>query len=192
MPLSHQIIYDLVPPQSTVLDLGCGDGSLLQLLQRKDCPGQGLELNPQMVQSCINKGIPVIQQDIDEGFADYQDQSFDYVLLNRTLQVTHKPLLVLQEALRVGHWVIVSFPNFAYYLSRAQLFWQGSMPKSKVLPYEWYNTPNIHLVSIRDFLRFCQDNRFRIHQQIFYNERHRLLRFWPNLLSPFALFVLSK
>jgi len=189
----HEILFNLIPEKATVLDLGCGDGKLLEQLKNKHITAQGIEIDSQLVRSCIKKGISVIQQDLDNGLADFQDNSFDFVILNKTLQATYKPLLVLKEAVRVGNHVLVSFPNFGYYQIRLQLFFSGSMPKSKDLPYEWYDTPNIHLVTIADFERFCKNNNFKIEKKIFYHEGG-LIQFpvWVNLFSPYALFVLSR
>jgi methionine biosynthesis protein MetW len=189
--LDHQLIYELIPAKSNVLDLGCGDGSLIELLQNKQINGQGIEINTELVKQCINKGISVLQDDIDQGFGSYKDHSFDFVILNKTLQATHNPLFVLKEALRVGNKVIVSFPNFGYIVVRGQLFFGGTMPKSKDLPYEWYNTPNIHLVTIADFQRFCEKNKFKVLQTIFYGEDKKLSPIFPNLFSPYALFLLT-
>jgi len=188
--LSHQIILELVPVNTKILDLGCGDGTLLSLLKDKECSVQGIEIDPSQVQICLSKGLPVVQQDIDDGFRSYRDNSFDYVLLNKTLQATHHPLLVMKEAVRVGKKVIVAVPNFAYYVIRWQLL-TGHMPKSNDLPYEWYDTPNIHLVTVADFVRFCDDNNLKILQKIFYNEKRKLSNVLPNLLAPYSLFVLT-
>ncbi len=191
MRLDHKIIYDLIPAESKVLDLGCGDGSLLLQLKEKTVRGQGIEIKSELVEECIKKGITVIQQDIDHGLSGYSDDTFDFVILNKTLQATHKPLLVMQEGLRVGKRVLVSFPNFGYIVVRGQLFFGGKMPKSRDLPYEWYDTPNIHLVTISDFERFCTKNHFKIHKKIFYNEQKVQTALWPNLFSPYALFILE-
>lgn len=192
MRLDHKLILDLIDHKAMVLDLGCGDGSLLKLLESKNIIGQGIEINSNLVQQCLKKGIPVLQDDIDQGFRGYKAESFDFVILNKTLQATHKPLLVMQEALRVGKKVLVSFPNFGYFVVRSQLFFGGKMPKSHDLPYEWYDTPNIHLVTIKDFKLFCQKNSFQILKTIFYNENMILPNCFTNLLSPYALFMLSK
>jgi methionine biosynthesis protein MetW len=188
--LDHQLIFDLLETDSLILDLGCGSGDLLKKLQTKNIKGQGVEIQPDLVKQCLSKGLNVLQANLDHGFRAYQDQSFDYVILNKTLQATHNPLLVLKEALRVGRQALVSFPNFGHYIVRSQLFFGGIMPKSQDLPYEWYDTPNIHLVTIKDFGRFCQQNNFKVKKAIFYNENRVLPAFWPNLFSPYALFQL--
>ena len=191
MRLDHKLILGLINENATVLDLGCGDGTLLKLLEHKNIHGQGIEINSDLVKKCLNKGMPVLQDDIDQGFSGYKSGSFDFVILNKTLQATHKPLLVMQEALRVGTKVLVSFPNFGYLVVRSQLFFGGKMPKSHDLPFEWYNTPNIHLVTIKDFRLFCKNNNFKILQSLFYNENTVLPSLGANLFSPYALFVLS-
>ncbi len=192
MNFADKIIYDLIPENSKVLDLGCGDGSLLSNLKNKNCLIQGIEINEDLVKSCIKNGIPVVQDDIDEGFEAYKDKSFDFVILNYTLQATYEPLFVMEKAIRVGEKVIVSFPNFAHISIRAQLFFTGKMPKNKDLPYEWYNTPNIHLVSILDFTNFCKNNNFQIERKFFYNDKRLLADFCPNLFSPYGLFVIKE
>jgi methionine biosynthesis protein MetW len=188
----HQTIESLLPEGCKVLDLGCGDGSLLAALRQKGITGQGIEINGELVKSCINKGISVLQEDLDRGLADYKDDSFDFVILNKTLQATHKPLMVLQDALRIGKKVLVSFPNFGYWVVRSQLFFGGRMPKSRDLPYEWYDTPNIHLVTISDFEKFCSKHNFKVERTIFYDEHKILPAVWPNVLSPYALFILKR
>ncbi|MDJ0624932.1 MAG: methionine biosynthesis protein MetW [Candidatus Caenarcaniphilales bacterium] len=190
--LDHQIIYDLIPKESRVLDLGCADGSLMKHLKQKDISSQGIEINYKLTKKAIEEGMNIVQQDLDKGLRDYQDSTFDYVILNKTLQATRNPVLVIQDAIRIGRKVLISFTNFGYWEIRSQLFFKGKMPKSKDLPYEWYNTPNIHLVTISDFETFCAKNNFRVNQKIFYNEFLTLPNIMPNLFSPYALFVLSQ
>lgn len=190
--VDHKIIYDLIPEGSSVLDLGCSDGKLIEVLKKKRVKAQGIEIEGELVKAAIQKGINVVQQDLDEGLVDFRENSFDFVILNKTLQATYKPLLVLKEAVRIGKHVLVSFPNFGYYQVRAQLFFGGTMPKSKDLPYEWYDTPNIHLVTISDFERFCKKNHFKVEKKIFYKEGGLIqFPFMVNLFSPYALFVLK-
>jgi len=164
--LNYSIITDLVESNSTVLDLGCGDGILLKLLKNKGINARGVEINQEKVIQCLEKGLSVIQGDIDEGLIEYPDNSYDYVILNQALQCTEKPDYVIQEMLRVGKKIVVSFPNFAYWRVRFYLFFHGQMPKSKILPFEWYNTPNIHLLTLKDFYEFAHKNKIRIEKTI--------------------------
>jgi len=192
--LDYRIITGLIQPKARVLDLGCGDGELLAMLvDEKQAIGQGVEISEEGVNSCIAKGLNVIQGNLDEGLADYADHSFDYVVLNQTLQVVRKPDLVLQEMIRVGKQGIVGFPNFAHWSVRAQLFWQGRMPKTSVLPFEWYNTPNIHLLTIRDFERFCRTRDVRIARKVYIKGPESVsANFLPNLLAQTAIYVISQ
>jgi len=146
------VVAGLVPAGSRVLDLGCGDGDLLDhLIHRHGCAGQGVEASPEALHACVVRGIPVVQADIDRGLPDFEDGAFDVVVLSQTLQAVHRPVLVLREMMRVGRLGVVSFPNFGHWRIRAQLALRGRMPVSRTLPYPWYETPNIHLCTIRDF-----------------------------------------
>lgn len=164
----YDIIIEEVPTHSRVLDLGCGDGVLLHTLQRvKKVDGYGVELSAEGVSVCLEKGLYCYQGDIDDGLADYKSNSFDYVILNQTLQSTKKPEYVLAEIMRIGKNAVISFPNFGYYRIRMQLLIKGTMPKNRLLPYEWYESPNIHLLTIRDFRRYCRERGYPVK-----NERH--------------------
>jgi methionine biosynthesis protein MetW len=160
--LNYSIISEIIEPGAKVLDLGCGDGQLLKILQEKCVRGAGVEIDQNNVIQCIEKGLSVIQGDIDTGLVEYADKSYDYVVLNQTLQSTHRPDFVIKEMLRVGKKCIVSFPNFGYWRVRLHLLFKGTMPKSKMLPYEWYDTPNIHLLTVKDFSEFAKRNNFKI------------------------------
>jgi methionine biosynthesis protein MetW len=160
--LNYSIISEIIEPGAKVLDLGCGDGQLLKILQEKCVRGAGVEIDQNNVIQCIEKGLSVIQGDIDTGLVEYADKSYDYVVLNQTLQSTHRPDFVIKEMLRVGKKCIVSFPNFGYWRVRLHLLFKGTMPKSKMLPYEWYDTPNIHLLTVKDFSEFAARNNFKI------------------------------
>jgi len=165
--LNYKIILNLVEEGSKVLDLGCGSGELLKMLkENKNVRGRGVEINEINVVKCIENGVSVFQGDIDEGLKEYQDKSYDYVILNQTLQCTHRPDYVIQEMLRVGNKIVISFPNFAYWRVRFHLFFKGTMPKSKVLPFEWFDTPNIHLLTIKDFREFCKVRDISIEKEI--------------------------
>jgi methionine biosynthesis protein MetW len=195
--LNYGIICDHIEPESKVLDLGCGSGELLKLLrEKKNAYCRGVEINEDNVIKCIEKGLSVFQGDIDEGLKDYQDKSFDYVILNQTLQCIHKPDYAIQEMLRVGKRIVISFPNFAYWKVRFYLFFNGRMPKSAILPFEWYNTPNIHLLTISDFKEFCRQRQIRILQEIYMNRANvkdnPILRFMPNLFAEEAIFIVER
>jgi methionine biosynthesis protein MetW len=142
----------MVPAGSRVLDLGCGDGALLEhLIRDRGCDGHGVEISADGFHACINRGVPVVQGDIDDGLGDFEAGSFDVVVLSQTLQATRRPAFVLQEMMRVAPSGIVSFPNFGHWRIRLALLGRGRMPSSRLLPYAWHETPNIHLCTIRDF-----------------------------------------
>jgi methionine biosynthesis protein MetW len=190
-----QIIADLIPQAGRVLDLGCGDGDLLhKLIKEKQIQGHGVELHNEHIYQCIAKGVPVVQGNLDEGLSDYQNGSFDYVILSRTLQEVHKPVVILREMVRVGRIGIISFPNFGYWRTRLQLFFQGRMPVTKTLPHQWYDTPNIHLVTVKDFKIMCGKENIRIVNQINLTAgRQRALgKLWPNAFAELVVFVLEK
>lgn len=186
-----QLIAGLIQDRSSVLDLGCGDGELLQMLvTEKGVRGTGVEISEEGVQQCIARGVPVQHADLDEGLQDYPDGSFDYVVLSQTLQAVRKPLLVVREMLRVGRQGVVSFPNFGHWRVRWMLVSTGRMPKTKGLPYEWYDTPNIHLSTVRDFEALCQGESIRINRAL-YLSGGREIDFWPNLRAEIAVFVVE-
>ncbi|MGN0014787.1 MAG: methionine biosynthesis protein MetW [Candidatus Gastranaerophilaceae bacterium] len=163
----YSFIVNLIDEHASVLDLGCGDGVLLKrLIDEKHVKGKGIEINQDKVIESIHKGLSVIQGDIDEGLADFADGEMDYVVLNQTLQSVQKPDYVIQEMLRVGKNAIVSFPNFAYWRIRAYLLFKGKMPKTENLPFEWYDTPNIHLLTVKDFFDYCDKKEIKIVKSI--------------------------
>jgi len=167
MKKEFKVIADLLPDNSRVLDVGCGDGSLMNLLvKEKNIEASGLELEKQNVQECIYKGLPVIQGDAETELYQFPDQSFDYVVLSQTLQAFYNPDKVLKELLRIGKSVVVSIPNFGYWKVRTSLLFFGKMPVTKTLPNSWYNTPNLHMCSIKDLFNYCDEKNIKI-QKVF-------------------------
>ncbi|MDP2831148.1 MAG: methionine biosynthesis protein MetW, partial [Candidatus Omnitrophota bacterium] len=165
--LDHRVISDLIESKSTVLDLGCGSGDLLHLLiKEKNIRGQGIEIDEQAIYKCVAKGLNVFHGDIDSGLAEFSDKSFDYVVLNQSMQQILHVDKVLTDALRVGKKVIVGFPNFAHYKSRLQMFFQGKAPVTEALPYQWYETPNLHFLSILDFKKYCRAKKINIQRRV--------------------------
>jgi len=177
---------------ASVLDLGCGDGELLaHLIHEKHVRAQGIELSEQAITHCVAQGLSVFQQDIDTGLSEYADNAFDHVVLNQTLQQVKKPAFALQEALRVGKSVIVGIPNFAHYKARASIFFRGRVPVTASLPYQWYDTPNLHFLSLDDFKVYCKNQNITI-QCTFYASSNRKVKVWPNLLAEVGYFLLTK
>jgi len=190
--LDHLFVVDVVEPGSRVLDLGCGRGVLLKLLvDRKDVRGTGVEISEEKVYDAVGKGLSVYHGDINEGLSYYPDGMFDYVIIGQTLQQSRETEFVLQECLRVGRNVIVSLPNFANWRARSHLLFAGRAPVTKALPYEWYNTPNIRSLSLKDFRVFAQEQGCRVVRSLALGPR-RPVRFWPNLLSEHGVFVLTR
>jgi methionine biosynthesis protein MetW len=191
-PIEHKVITSWISRGASVLDLGCGDGELLSLLKRnKQVLAQGVELSEQAISNCVAAGLSVFQQDIDTGLTDYAEKSFDYVILNQTLQQVKKPDFAIKEALRVGKKVIIGFPNFCYITDRFQIFFRGKVPVSASLPYEWYDTPNLHFLSIADFKEYCKKNLLTVESAAFIS-KNRKVRFLPNLFGEVGLFLVSK
>ncbi|OGJ91642.1 MAG: methionine biosynthesis protein MetW [Candidatus Raymondbacteria bacterium RifOxyC12_full_50_8] len=193
--IAHAIILGLVSEKSSVLDLGCGSGDLLKaLIDSKRATGMGVEIDEDMVTECLRKGLSVVQFNINDGLAAYPDQSYDYVILNQTLQSIYQTQLLLNEAVRVGKRVIVGIPNFAYWRIRASILVRGKLPITRVLSHQWYNTPNIRLVTVRDFTETVRCLGLAIIEH-HYTWRNRCLpfplRLCPNLFADNAIFVLS-
>jgi len=190
--LDHRLILELVNPRSSILDLGCGTGELLYtLIKEKNVHGQGIEIDEQAIYKCVKKGLNVFHGDIDSGLAEYKDKSFDYVILNQSLQQIRHVDKVLQDALRVGKKVIVGFPNFAHYKSRLQIFFQGRTPVTGALPYHWYETPNLHFLSISDFVTYCRSKKINIEKSLYLNEK-RTITLLPNLFAQAGVFLVSE
>jgi len=190
------IISDWIKPGCRVLDLGCGDGKLLESLQaEKNVSGYGLEINDNYIAKCINAGINVIHMNLNEGLSEFDNDSFDYVVLSMTLQAMHRPDILLQEMLRVGTEGIVTFPNFGNWKARMQLTFRGRMPVTRCMPNEWYNTPNIHLCTIKDFEDLCRKLGFKILQRQAVDHTHQSglgLKLFPNLLGKIVLYRFRK
>jgi methionine biosynthesis protein MetW len=171
MKKEFKVIADLLPNNSRVLDVGCGDGSLMNFLAKeKNIETRGLELDQNNVQECLNKGLTVIQGNAETELYQFPEQSFDYVVLSQTLQAFYKPDKVLNELLRIGKSVIVSIPNFGYWKVRTGLLFFGKMPVTRTLPNSWYNTPNLHMCTIKDLFNYCADNNINIKKVIGVNE----------------------
>ena len=190
----YDVITEWVEEGSTVLDLGCGRGELLQkLIMLKKVRAQGIEIDEDAIYSCVAKGLSVLHEDINGGLKDYSDKSFDYVILYNTFQEVKKPSEVLDEALRVGKKVIAGFPNFAYYRSRFQIFFRGKVPITPSLPYQWFDTPNLHFLSIKDFEDYCQIKNITIHKKTFADAKSKkIIRYLPNFFAEQALYLISR
>jgi len=193
-----KVITSFVTPGARVLDVGCGDGALLQLLEdERQADGRGIELSQKGVNEAVARGLSVVQGDADHDLATYPDNAFDFVILSQTLQATHNPRLVLEQLLRIGRKVVVSFPNFGNWRIRSQFVLNGRMPITDDLPYSWYDTPNIHFCTVRDFVTLVEAIDARIEAAVgLYGNGRTLnrsvpLAFW-NLIADQAVFLLSR
>ena len=197
MKKEFKVIIDLLPKNTRVLDVGCGDGSLMNLLEKeKNIEVRGLELEKNNVQECIYKGLPVIQGNAETELYQFPDQSFDYVVLSQTLQAFYNPDKVLKELLRIGKSVIVSIPNFGYWKVRTSLLFFGKMPMTKTLPNSWYNTPNLHMCTIKDLFNYCEEQNIKIKKVVGVNENKTSLikksnLEIKNLFSKLGIFLLG-
>ena len=190
------LISNWIESKSRLLDLGCGDGSLLKtLIDQLQVRGYGLEIDPVSINNCIRKGINVIEQDLNSGLTNLNDGSFDTVLMTQTLQSLRYPHLVLDEMLRIGDQAIITFPNFGHWRTRASLLFNGRMPVTKQLSYQWYDTPNIHFFTYKDFETLCVERKIKIVGRVFvggYSSTLGLDRAWPNLFAQTAIYRLRK
>jgi homoserine O-acetyltransferase len=192
--VDYELIGSLIEPGSRVLDVGCGDGELLaRLVRDKRIEGEGIELEQEMVLDCVCRGLQIIQQDVEHGLEYYADKSFDYAILSQTVQTVRDPRRAFLELLRVGKKVIVSFPNFAYWKCRLSMMFAGKAPVTQQLPFGWYDSPNIHFLSLRDFDEFCEKLGVRVEKRIALRKgRVRPVRVAENLLADQAVYVTSK
>lgn len=187
------IIAANVSPRSRVLDVGCGDGALMAALAAdKGCNVHGMEIDAENVADCVAKGLSVIQGDADRDLAFYPDASFDYAILSQTLQTTMRPAAVLEELLRVGKRAVVSFPNFAHWRVRLSLLWNGRMPVTRLLPVAWYETANIHHLTVSDFRALVDERGIRVEQAWFLARDHEIGAVAANLRAEHAVFLLSR
>ena len=193
----HLLVAGMVDPGSKVLDVGCGDGDLLQLLESRGIDGRGIELSREGVNHCVAKGLAVVQGDADTDLINYPDDAFDYVILSQTLQATRQPKMVLENLLRIGRRAIVSFPNFGFWRLRLQLLIGGHMPRTENLPSTWYDTPNIHFCTIKDFVQLCDEISVKMERAVALDNYGRPLRlnlpwwFW-NMFGEQGVFLLSR
>lgn len=198
MRFDLRTIASWIAPGSRVLDLGCGSGELLTYLQdHKEITGTGIEINEEKVTQGIVTGVTIIHGDIKEEIQDYRDLSFDYVILSQTLQQVMRPKELIYEMLRVGRKGIVSFPNFSHYKNRLFFLLKGQAPISRELPFEWYDTPNIRVITLKDFRRFCRIFGFQILKEVaistyHHEEEGRIVHLFPNLLATYGIYMLQK
>jgi len=191
-----EIIQDWIDPGTRVLDLGCGDGSLLSYLRgSKNVSHLGLEIDPVNINNCLARGVNVIEQDINENLSNFQSQSFDTVLLAQTLQALSKPEQLIEEMLRIGKNGIITFPNFGNWKARVYLLTKGRMPVSRFMPYQWYDTPNIHFCTVRDFDTLCREKNITVITRTVVNNEHQgtwYMKAWPNFLGEIAIYHITR
>jgi methionine biosynthesis protein MetW len=188
----YAIISELIEPNTRVLDLGCGEGDLLAwLAENKSVDARGVEISGPKAQLAIAHGVSVFHSDLEEALADLPDQAFDYVILSQTLQETRAPLKVLSDMLRVGRRAIVAFPNFGHWSVRLAHLWTGRAPKTKRFPYDWFDSPNIHFLTVHDFEALAQAEKWTVERRIFL-QGPRTVKMLPNLMAEVAVFLVRK
>lgn len=193
-----QVVADFINPNSKVLDIGCGDGELLYFLKNsKNIDARGLEISHKQVSKAIIRGLSVIHGNAENDLSIYPDKSFDYAVLSQTIQATQNPPKILLEMLRIANYAVVSLPNFAHIMNRLYLMFKGQMPVNKTMPYQWYETPNIHFCSILDFEKLCNDLDFNIKKKVFLTSNHCLLgifgnELFSNLFAKYGIFLITK
>ena len=197
MKNEFKIISNLLPARSRVLDVGCGEGTLInELIKEKSIDARGIELEKINVKECISKGLSVIEGDAETELSQFPNKAFDFVILSQTLQAFYQPETVLDQLLRIGNKVIISIPNFGYWQIRAKLLFFGKMPLTKSLPYTWYNTPNLHMCSIKDFYHFCENKKIKIDKVIGIKDEktssiYKINLEIKNLFSEVGIFLIS-
>ncbi len=202
--VKHQIRYDLeiiaglIKPGAKVLDIGCGDGELLAFLKKnKNVDGRGLEISQSQASKAMMRGLSVIQGDAEQDLTFYPNRNFDYAILSQTIQATHQPKEILQEMLRIAEFAIISLPNFAHFRNRLHLLLKGTMPVNKSIPFQWFETPNIHFCSIKDFEKLCFDLDLTIKKKIFLTAKSKLISFFgcdfiANFFAEYGIFLITK
>jgi methionine biosynthesis protein MetW len=190
------IIQNWVKKNSRVIDLGCGEGELLSYLKNeKKCKGYGLEINPDSIVSCVENGLNVIEHNLNDGLEHFIDDAMDTVIMTQALQAVSRPDVLLDDMLRVGKEAIITFPNFGYWRTRFYLMTKGKMPMSKTLPFNWYDTPNIHMCTFHDFENLCREKGLTILNRTVVDKNHNkslAIRTWPNMLGEFAIYRVTK